>query len=154
MLNYWEARQVIQVQLHGSLTSQKISIKIRFQLNKNKSLEWNEHFDANGKRKTSCNSERSNEPEQRMTDYENPVLTYRIHSSYLFLGSVQTHQKANCNCLFKYWRTAIAFFLLSFLFHSQVISLLCLLMIREEHANLEFPVTTGLFIARMNWHLF
>lgn len=91
MLNYWEARQAIHVQLHSSLTSWKISIKIRSKLNKDRSLEWSEHFDANGKRKTFCNSERSNEPEQRMTVYENPVLTYRIHSSYLLLGSVQTH---------------------------------------------------------------
>lgn len=44
-----------------------ISIKIRSKLNKDRPLEWSEHFDVNGKRKTSCNNERSNEPEQRMT---------------------------------------------------------------------------------------
>lgn len=45
----------------------KISIKIRSKLNKDRLLEWSKNFDDNGQRKTSCNNERSNEPEQRMT---------------------------------------------------------------------------------------
>ena len=68
--------------------SWKTSIKIRFKWDTDKSLEWSEHFDANGKKKTSCNNERSNKPEPRMTVYDKPMPTWLLSPLRLFPNSL------------------------------------------------------------------
>lgn len=78
----------ILVYLYSFLTLWKISLKIRFKLNKVRLLKWSEYFDVNGKRKIFCDNERSNEFELRMIVYENFVFTYIVYGFYFFLGFV------------------------------------------------------------------